>query len=73
MLADHYDEDWARLWWARADGTAAILDAAGDMAGPIALLAERYPQYRRGLLGGYPVICVLVDHWACWAASTGQI
>ena len=20
VLADHYDEDWSRLWWARADG-----------------------------------------------------
>ena len=56
VLADHYDEDWSRLWWARADGRAAILDAAGDMAGPIALLAERYPQYRAARRR--PVICV---------------
>ena len=70
VLADHYDEDWSRLWWARADGRAAILDAAGDMAGPIALLADRYPQYQRSPPGG-PVICVLVDHWSGWAASGG--
>ena len=45
VLADHYDEDWSRLWWVRADGTARILDA-GPRAGAIALLAERYAQYR---------------------------
>ena len=22
VLADHYDDDWTRLWWVRADGTA---------------------------------------------------
>ncbi len=26
MLADHYDEDWQSLWWARADGVASVLD-----------------------------------------------
>ena len=26
MLADHYDEDWQSLWWARADGVASALD-----------------------------------------------
>ena len=25
VLADAYDEDWTRLWWARADGVARIL------------------------------------------------
>ena len=20
VLVDHYDDDWTRLWWARADG-----------------------------------------------------
>jgi PPOX class probable F420-dependent enzyme len=68
VLADHYDEDWSRLWWVRADGRASILDAPDDMAGPIRLLAERYPQYRRSPPAG-PVICVVVDHWAGWAAG----
>ncbi|MEV5410896.1 TIGR03668 family PPOX class F420-dependent oxidoreductase [Thermopolyspora sp. NPDC052614] len=25
VLADHYEEDWDRLWWVRADGRARIL------------------------------------------------
>jgi PPOX class probable F420-dependent enzyme len=70
VLADHYDEDWSRLWWVRADGRAAVLEAPDDMAGPIRLLAERYPQYRSSPPAG-PVICVVVDHWAGWAAGGG--
>src|SRR5215471_10781774 len=46
MLADHYEADWDRLWWARADGTATVLTEPGAMAAPLALLARRYPQYR---------------------------
>jgi PPOX class probable F420-dependent enzyme len=68
VLADHYDEDWSRLWWVRADGRASIMDAPGEMAGPIRLLAGRYPQYRRSPPAG-PVICVLVDRWVGWAAA----
>jgi PPOX class probable F420-dependent enzyme len=68
VLADHYEEDWSRLWWVRADGRASILEDPGDMAGPVRLLAGRYPQYHRSPPAG-PVIRVLVDHWAGWAAS----
>ena len=47
LLADHYEEDWERLWWARADGVARVL-GAGDAEARRAhgLLAERYPQQR---------------------------
>jgi PPOX class probable F420-dependent enzyme len=70
MLADHYEADWDRLWWARADGTAAILARDTEMAAPLALLARRYPQYRASPPGG-PVIRVQVERWTGWAASAG--
>ena len=70
VLADHYEPDWARLWWVRADGRASILDEPSDMAPALRLLAERYPQYREQLPGG-PVICVQVDRWTGWAAAPG--
>ena len=72
VLADHYDEDWSRLWWVRADGRAWILDAPDDMAGPIRLLAERYPRSGIARPAG-PVICVVVDRWAAWATGVGKI
>ena len=67
LLADHYEADWAELWWARADGTASVLDRPADMAGPLRLLTARYPQYRASTPAG-PVICVQVTRWTGWAA-----
>jgi PPOX class probable F420-dependent enzyme len=68
VLADHYEEDWDGLWWVRADGTAALLDRPADMAGPLRLLAARYPQYRVSPPAG-PVISVQVARWSGWAAA----
>ncbi|MCW2897850.1 MAG: pyridoxamine 5-phosphate oxidase-related FMN-binding protein [Streptosporangiaceae bacterium] len=66
LLADHYEDEWERLWWARADGTARIVEEPDQMAGPIELLVRRYPQYREHRPEG-PVIAVSVQHWSGWA------
>jgi PPOX class probable F420-dependent enzyme len=68
VLADHYAEDWSALWWARAEGSASVLDDAAAMAGPIRLLARRYPQYRLAPPAG-PVICIFVRRWTGWSAA----
>ena len=65
LLADHYDEDWSQLWWARGDGTASIL--APGHAEALALLADRYPQYRDEPPQG-PVIAIRVSRWSDWTA-----
>lgn len=69
VLADHYASDWERLWWVRADGRAEIIETDEAMARPIALLAERYAQYREHRPAG-PVIMVTVERWTGWASST---
>ena len=46
LLADHYAEDWSRLWWARADGLARIVTDPAECAAPLAWLAAKYPQYQ---------------------------
>jgi PPOX class probable F420-dependent enzyme len=70
VLADHYDDaDWNGLWWVRADGTARVLDAGEPEATrSIALLRDRYPQYRDTPPGG-PVLAVAVSRWSGWSAS----
>jgi PPOX class probable F420-dependent enzyme len=68
VLTDHYDDDWTALWWVRADGRAAILEDARQMAAPIALLAARYRQYRETPPAG-PVIDITAERWTGWAAS----
>ncbi len=47
VLADHYENDWARLWWVRADGRATILDDPAAMAPALALLAGPLPAVPR--------------------------
>jgi PPOX class probable F420-dependent enzyme len=69
VLADRYDDDWAALWWVRADGRAVILDDPRQMTGPVALLAGRYPQYRELPPAG-PVIEITVERWTGWAAAS---
>jgi PPOX class probable F420-dependent enzyme len=68
LVADHYDEDWSTLWWARADGHASVLRDQNAMAAPLALLAGRYPQYGASPPSG-PVIAVTVTRWSGWSAS----
>jgi len=68
VLADHYAEDWEGLWWVRADGMARVSDDPDVMAGPAALLASRYPQYRQQPPAG-PLIAITITRWAGWAAA----
>jgi PPOX class probable F420-dependent enzyme len=68
LLADHYGDDWATLWWVRADGTASIVTEPRLAARPISLLTARYPQYRDVALPG-PVIAIRVERWSGWTAA----
>jgi PPOX class probable F420-dependent enzyme len=67
LLADHYDDDWNRLWWVRADGHAHVIEDPERMRTPIALLVARYPQYREHPPEG-PVIAIAIEHWTGWSA-----
>jgi PPOX class probable F420-dependent enzyme len=65
LLVDHYEEDWSKLWWVRADGTAQVLEPDEPQARrAIALLAARYPQQRA--VGA--VLEVDVQRWSGWSA-----
>lgn len=66
LLAQRYDEDWTRLWWARADGTARVVEPDEVPFGVLGGLAERYPWYRANPPEG-PVIEVTVLEWSGWA------
>jgi PPOX class probable F420-dependent enzyme len=70
LLADEYaDDEWARLWWARADGVARVLDPGCDEArAAIELLCERYGQYRDTPPCG-PVVAIDVERWTGWRAA----
>ena len=65
VLADHYDDDWTRLWWVRADGIARVLDASP--AG-LAALTAKYPQYVAAPPPG-PFLEIEVHRWSSWSAT----
>jgi len=71
LLVDHYDEDWERLWWVRADGRAGVHDISSrDGAAAIEALRTKYPQHAAATNLG-PLIRIAIDRWTAWSATPG--
>ena len=68
ILVDHYEEDWGALWWLRLRGRARVLDGGEERERALALLAEKYPQYRVEPPDG-AVLAVDVTEVREWTAS----
>src|SRR5438128_8822685 len=71
VLVDHYEDDWARLWWVRIDGKARLRADGAQAVRATDLLAARYPQYRRARSNrpGGPVVAIKVERMTGWSAS----
>lgn len=67
LLVDHYEEDWAKLWWVRVDGVAEVVQS--DAA--LHALAAKYEQYRAARPDG-PVIAITPERWSSWASSVSE-
>jgi PPOX class probable F420-dependent enzyme len=65
VLVDHYDEEWAELWWVRVDGRAQVWESGRPRSEALAALAGKYPQYRVTTPPG-PVIAVAITAWRWW-------
>ena len=70
LLADHYDDDWNRLWWVRMDGHARIDDDPGAVAHASALISQRYPQTLDTEAPG-PAVWITPHRWTGWTAADG--
>jgi len=68
VLVDHYEDDWARLWWVRLRGRARVLEGGEEAERALALLAAKYEPYREAPPGP-PVLAVDVEEWRGWSAS----
>lgn len=68
LLVDHYEDDWDRLWWARADGRAEVIPPPHADHPGIAALVAAHPAYRDRPPAG-PLIRVAVTRWTGWAAG----
>ena len=70
VLADHYEDDWSRLWWARADGLARVVEPGTDeRERAVDGLVARYPQYEDRRPEG-SVIVISVSRWSGWRAAS---
>ncbi|HXH81669.1 MAG TPA: TIGR03668 family PPOX class F420-dependent oxidoreductase [Candidatus Tectomicrobia bacterium] len=67
VLVDHYEEEWARLWWVRLRGRARVVDAGEELARALALLTVKYEQYRAEPPTG-PALAMEIDAWSAWRA-----
>jgi PPOX class probable F420-dependent enzyme len=68
VLVDHYEDDWGRLWWVRLRGRARVLDDGEEAERALALLSEKYAQYREEP-PGRPVLAIDIVEWRGWAAE----
>src|SRR2546427_4528664 len=68
VLVDHYEEDWTKLWWVRADGSARIVIDGAIFERGISLLTQRYTQYRSARPAG-PMVSIAIQRMTGWAAS----
>ncbi|MDQ2942802.1 MAG: TIGR03668 family PPOX class F420-dependent oxidoreductase [Candidatus Dormibacteraeota bacterium] len=68
VLADRYDDDWSKLWWVRADGTARVITDAAEARRATDLLANRYAQYRAAPFPG-PVVAIHIDRLTGWSGT----
>jgi PPOX class probable F420-dependent enzyme len=67
LLADHYSEDWTRLWWVELRGTAAVL-AHEPAEAAVAALVARYAPYQSAPPPG-PAVAVTPLAWTWWSAT----
>jgi len=68
LLVDHYEDDWAKLWWVRMDGHARLVADGAESDRAIELLAARYATYRTSRPAG-PVVAIGVDRWTGWTGA----
>jgi PPOX class probable F420-dependent enzyme len=66
LVADRYDEDWARLGWVMLHGAADILAGGAEHDAAQALLRGRYPQYAAMDLAPLPVIALRIARATSW-------
>ncbi len=68
LLVDHYDDDWAHLWWVRIDGIANVVEDGDEWQAARSALALKYHQYRDSPPSG-PAVLITIVEVSGWVAS----
>jgi PPOX class probable F420-dependent enzyme len=69
VLIDHYDDDWASLWWVRLRGLARVVDEGPRFAAAIEQLVAKYPRHYSRVPPVGPVIEIDVTEVRSWRSS----
>lgn len=73
FLVDQYGEDWSELRYVIVRGSAGIVREGEEHRGAVALLRNKYPQYRSMKLEGRPIIKIEPDSIVAWSASGTEL
>ena len=66
LVLDHYEEDWGKLWYVLVMGTAQIVQQGEEHQRAIAILRDKYPQYRSMDIDENPVIKITPTRMTSW-------
>jgi PPOX class probable F420-dependent enzyme len=70
LLVDHYDEDWNRLWWVRADGRARVVDDGPERETGIRLLRAKYRQYAEWSTPFGAAMVMTIERVSSWSLAS---
>jgi len=68
LLVDHYNDDWARLWWVRVDGPAQVVEGGSEWEAARAALSSKYHHYQDRPPQG-PAVFITIDKITGWVGS----
>ncbi|HYT77720.1 MAG TPA: TIGR03668 family PPOX class F420-dependent oxidoreductase [Actinomycetota bacterium] len=68
LVADHYEEDWSRLWWVRITGHSRTVEDEDEVDRALDALAQKFPQYRADPPEG-PVVAIDIARVTAWESS----
>ena len=73
LVIDQYDDDWSRLGYVLVYGRADLLAPGDELHGQaLALLRERYAQYREMALERQLVIVITPERVVSWGPALGK-
>ena len=68
LVVDHYQEDWAQLWYILVRGQAELIQTGEEPRRAIGLLRGKYRQYRDMDIGQSPVIKITPTRVVAWGS-----
>ena len=69
LVVDHYEDDWGKLWYILITGAAELLLEGEERVEAVALLRQKYRQYRDMDIGDNPVIKITPARVVAWGTQ----